>query len=138
MAAILVRHANVDVVLIAGLGVGVRHRRDLSVAKQADKNGLRHVGFRNPEQTGLFAIDLDVELGTIFLARGLEIHHEGTTFLVGELAHLIDESIGVFRARVEVVAKDFDVDGCRGSEVLDTLHNAADEEIELRTGHGVA
>ena len=74
--AVGIRHAHVDVVLVAGLGIGERHRGDLRVAKQADQDGLRHVLLGNAQHARLLAVHHHVQFRAVLLARRLDIRQQ--------------------------------------------------------------
>ena len=117
MRAVGVGHAHVDVVLVAGDWVGELRRRDLRRSGEAGENALRHLLLGKAQPARLLAVDLDVQLGIVLLARDLHVGQEGSAVLVGERAHCRMDLAGEGRALRQVVAEQLHVDGRGRSEV---------------------
>src|SRR6266849_5166649 len=131
-------HAHVDEVLVAGGRIGERRGRELGAAGKGGEHALRHLRLGEAERAGLLAVHHHVQLGVVLLARDLHVGEHRAAVLAGQLPHARGDLGGVARAGLQVVAEDLHVDGRRGPEVEDALHDAAGEEVELGPGEGVA
>ena len=84
------------------------------------------------------AIDLDVELRVIFLARDLKVGEQRAPFCVAQRAELLQDLFGEAAPVAEVVAEDLDVDRRRRTKVQDALDDTAGGEEDLRARERVA
>ena len=131
-------HPHVDEVLVARLLVGEGDGLELCVAEQAGEHRLRRcLCSETPEHARLLAVDDDVELGRVLLARDLHVGEQPAASSSVSAAQLARELFRVARAVGQIVAEDLDVDRRGRPEVQDPLHDAAGEEEDLRAGHRV-
>ncbi len=138
LAAIRIGHAHVDKVLVAGLRIGVAHRRKLRVSDQARQHRLRHLLLAQPQHARLFAIDLDIELGIILLAGDLYVGQQRLASGILGRPHLGKQLARVLRRLVGVVAQDLDIDGSGRAKVEDALDDAAGKKERLDAGEAFA